>query len=114
MKTKVISFLTSVFLTFIASPVAHAWDGVATGVISKIDTVNETNNYELRVFFGSTVMCNNTTPTMNTWAYLNSSDPNYKTTVANLMLAFTTGKTVTIFTMNEGYGCHIHYVSVNA
>jgi hypothetical protein len=39
---------------------------------------------------------------------------NYKATLANLMLAFSTGKTVTIFTMNEGYGCHIHYVSVQA
>ncbi len=59
-------------------------------------------------------MCNNTDPTMKTWGYLNSSDPNYKATLANLMLAFSTGKTVTIFTMNEGYGCHIHYVSVQA
>ena len=114
MKIRRIAFLGSLFLAFSTSPVAHAWDGVATGVISGIDTVNETNNYELRVFLGSTVMCNNTTPSMNTWGYLNSSDPNYKATVANLMLAFATGKTVTIFTMNEGYGCHIHYVSVKA
>ena len=114
MKIRRIALLASALIACITSSVAHAWDGVATGVISKIDTVNETNNYELRVFLGSTVMCNNTTPTMNTWAYLNSADANYKTTVANLVLAFTTGKTVTIFTMNEGYGCHIHYVSVNA
>ena len=50
---------------------------------------------------------------MNTWGYLNSSDANYKATLANLMLAFATGKSVTIFTINEGGGCHIHYVSVN-
>jgi len=106
--------LVTLFLAFIISPLAYGWDGVATGVITRIDTVNETNNYELRVFLGSTVMCNNTDPTMKTWGYLNSSDPNYKATLANLMLAFSTGKTVTIFTMNEGYGCHIHYVSVQA
>ena len=105
--------LTSIFLSLIIPRFAYAWDGVATGTISRIDTVNETNNFELRVFLGSTVMCNNTTPSMNTWGYLNSSDANYKATLANLMLAFATGKSVTIFTINEGGGCHIHYVSVN-
>jgi hypothetical protein len=114
MKTARTLVLIPIFLSLIISRLAYAWDGVATGVISRIDTVNETNNFELRVFLGSTVMCNNTTPSMNTWGNLNSSDPNYKTAVANLMLAFSTGKTVTIFTTNEGGGCHIHYVSVQA
>lgn len=106
--------LTPIFLSLIMSRIAYAWDGVTTGVINRFETVNETNNFELRVFLGGAVMCNNTTPSMNTWGYLNSSDPNYKATVANLMLAFSTGKTVTIFTTNEGGGCHIHYVSVQA
>jgi len=83
------------FLAFIISPLANAWDGVATGTITKIDTINEANNYELRVFLGSTAMCNNPDPTVKTWAFLNSSDANCKATLANLMLAFSMEKTVT-------------------
>ncbi|HEX2951680.1 MAG TPA: hypothetical protein VHV83_19260 [Armatimonadota bacterium] len=98
-------------LTFTSA--ALAWDGVASGNVSQLDTINESNNYELRVYLGGAKMCNNTDSTLNTWAYLNSSDPNYKGTLANLMLAYATGKTVTIFTMNDGgAGCHIHYVMV--
>jgi hypothetical protein len=59
-------------------------------------------------------MCNNATATLNGWAYLNSSDPNYKETVANLTLAYAMGKHVTIYTLNDnGAGCHIHYVMVS-
>lgn len=114
---KIVSFLT--FALTVCSltipPLASAldWDGVVDGKISRIETINETNNYELRVHLGGLTICNHINPTLNTWGYLNSSDPNYKVTVANLMLAYALGKSVTIFTMNDaGVGCHIHYVSV--
>jgi hypothetical protein len=102
--------LSSVFCLTWAQP----YDGIVSGTVSQIDTVaNETNNYELRVALGGIVMCNVQDPSLNTWAYLNASDPNYKLTAANLMLAYTTGKRVTISTRNDaGVGCHIHYVSV--
>lgn len=100
-------------LFFFVINFSWAWDGICTGTISGINTVaNEANNFELRVFLNGAQMCNNTDPNMNGWGYLNASDQNYKVTVANLMLAYATGKTVTIYTMNEGQGCHIHYVAV--
>jgi hypothetical protein len=113
MKNTSIAALLFAISATLTAPVAQGWDGIASGKISQIDTVNETNNYELRVFLGDTKMCNHPEPSLNTWAYLNSSDPNYKATLANLMLAYAMGKSVVIFTMNDaGAGCHIHYVAV--
>ena len=98
-----------------ASPVA-AWDGIATGKISEIHTLTESNNYEFRVrIAGVTTVCNHPNPDAVGWAYMNSADTNYKAVVANLMSAHALGRTVTIFTMNDGgAGCHIHYVVVNS
>jgi hypothetical protein len=101
---------------FVSSSLVWAWDGAVGGTITQIDTVsNEPNNYEFRVYVnGGVQMCNNTTATLNGWAYLNSSDANYKEAVANLTLAYAMGKHVTIYTMNDnGVGCHIHYVMVS-
>jgi len=91
---------------------AFGWDGVASGKIAEIHTLTEQGNYELRVVIvGAAQVCNNTNPALYGWAYMNSSDVNYKTVVANLMLAYTMGKTVTVYTMNDGNtGCHLHYV----
>lgn len=115
MKYSLAKLLSCVVAAYAFAQSAFAWDGVVEGNITQIDTINESNNYELRVSLGGKVMCNNTDGTLNTWAYLNSSDPNYKGTLANLMLAFATGKHVTIITMNDaGLGCHIHYISVVA
>jgi len=103
------------FLTACASlPAFSAWDGVASGVVTRIETINESNNYELRVVLGGSKICNHADPYISTFAYLNSADPNYKATFTNLMMAYALGKRVEIFTMNDsGVGCHIHYVSVS-
>lgn len=90
-----------------------AWDGAVTGYVSGLDTVNEPNNYEMRIYLGGATMCNVNNSSLSSFAYLNSSDPNYSATLANLMMAYSMGKQVSIFTMNDsGAGCHIHYVMV--
>jgi len=92
---------------------ASAWDGAVSGVITGIDTVTaEPGNFEFRVFLGTATICNGPIGSMNGWGYLNSSDSNYKVTVANLMLAFAAGKNVMIFSMVEGGACHIRYVAI--
>ena len=97
---------------FISS--ASAWDGAASGKISQIDTLADPTSFEFRVYLGGQAMCNVSDPALKSWAYLNSSDANYKATVANLMMAYAAGKNVTIYTLNDGgVGCHIHYVMVN-
>lgn len=106
--------LTAFAILLLGSAWAMAWDGAVSGKISRIDTITEANNYELRVYLGWQTMCNVSNPDLSGWAYLNSSDPNYKATVANLMMAYATGKNVYIYSMNDsGLGCHIHYVVVN-
>lgn len=104
----------ALMLLSVFSAPAFAWDGYVSGTITQIDTVAETNNYETRIYVGGATVCNNTSPDLATLGYLNSSDPNYKAVVANLMLAYTMGRKVEIFTMNDNnVGCHIHYVKVH-
>ncbi len=90
-----------------------AWDGAVIGTISQIDTVaNEPNDYEVRIYLGGITMCTATNGTQD-FAYMNSTDNNFKATLANLMMAYSMGKTVNIYTMNDSsVGCHIHYVMV--
>ena len=82
----------------------------AAGTISQIDTIaNEPNNYEIRIYLGGIQMCTTSGP--STYAYLNSADNNFNATYASLMMAYSTGKNIVIFTLNDaGIGCHIHYV----
>lgn len=91
-----------------------AWDGVVSGTISRIDSVaGEPGNYETRILMNGQTFCSATGVIDGGWGYLNSSDANYKGTLAMLMLAYSTGKAVTIYSLKEGAGyCHIHYVMV--
>jgi hypothetical protein len=96
-----------------AGPASATWDGVINGKITQIDTITETNNFEFRVYLGVSPVCTTNATTTRDFAYMNSSDPNYKATVANLMMAYSTGKNVTLYTMNDGgIGCHLHYATV--
>lgn len=116
MKSLIRLFKLSAFLCgFAYVDTASAWDGVVSGVITGIDTVTaEPGNYEFRVFLGSATVCNGPVASMNGWGYLNSSDSNYKVSVANLMLAYAAGKNVTIFSVVEGGACHIRYVAIRS
>ena len=103
-----------VFAAF-AHKAALAWDGAVVGTIAGIDSVaSEPGNYETRVFIsGQTTICTAAGIIDPGWGYLNSTDSNYKGTLAMLMLAYSMNKTVTVYTMKDGAGfCHIHYVVV--
>ena len=98
------------------TPAAMAdWDGSVYGTIAGMDSIaNEANNYELRVYVtGATTYCKSAPAVASGFAYLNSADVNYKGTLATLLMAYGTGKAVTIYMMNDGNsGCHIHYVAI--
>jgi hypothetical protein len=86
---------------------ALAWSGQASGVIFQID-VTDGDGYGLRAYLSTTAMCGAST---GNWAYLNSSDSNYSTYAAALMMAKATGENVTIFSnVDSGGFCHIGYV----
>ena len=100
----------------LSTPAPAAWDGAVTGVITVLDsTANEPNNYELRIAIGGvTQFCNTTATAVQGFGYMNSGDVNFKGTLATLLMAYSAGKTVTVYTMNDSQvGCHIHYVSVH-
>jgi hypothetical protein len=86
---------------------AVAWDGQISGVIFELD-VTAGDDSGFRVFLPTTSMCGNS---MN-WAYLNSSDSNYSTYAAALMMAKATGENIVVFSNKDSNGyCHIGYVA---
>jgi hypothetical protein len=62
-----------------------------------------------RVYFSPAVsMCGNG----NTWAYLNTTDINYSTYVATIMMAKAQGLGILVYTTVDPNGyCHIGYLS---
>ncbi len=101
-------FIATCF-TFISTPVL-AWDGAVTGKVIQIDIEPSGTNYGFRVYFHSL-------PTMCTagpsWAYLNSTEPNYQAIASALMLAYSSGKSVIIYSnLEAGSYCKIGYVTL--
>jgi hypothetical protein len=78
-----------------------------TGHINKIFT-SLPNNYSFRVFFDTEMSgCN------SEFSYVNTSDPNYQVYVSTLLLAYSTGKSVTVITVLDSGGyCRINELSV--
>ncbi|MEO9601261.1 hypothetical protein [Parasphingorhabdus sp.] len=90
-----------------SAPVA-AWDGTTTGKVTQIDITTPGPNYDFRVYLeGFPGLCT----AGHTWAFINTGDTNYETIASALMLAYSTGKTVTIYTNDSTSGyCKIGYV----
>ena len=87
---------------------AQAWDGTYVGTVSQVD-VTDSGNFGLRVYLSSGVtMCG----TSNYWAYLNSTDSNYNTYVAAIVMAKATGAQLTLFTTQVNGYCHIGYLTL--
>ena len=102
--------LTALFFLVFSSQTFAAWDGSATGTISRIE-VTDGNNYGFRILLdGNPKLCGNE----HNWAYINESDSNYNTFVSVLIAAKAGKQRVRVFTKRkdgaaDGY-CHIGYV----
>jgi hypothetical protein len=95
-------------LWFAGVGAAHAWDGVASGVVNAVE-ITGGSNYGFRVFVaGVTNMCGSG----SNWAFLNESDSNYKTYVSAILMAKAQGTPVIVYTNSENGYCRIGYVSV--
>ena len=113
--TRLVPLAAFVAGSSLSTPASADWDGAIAGTISGFDSVaNDPNNYELRVMLtGVSTICKTADTDVQGFAYLNSVDNNFKATLAILLTAYTTGKTVTLFTMDDNHvGCHLHYVTV--
>lgn len=107
-------FLT--ILLAIASFHAHAWDGVVSGKIVRMESVGgaaASANFDLRVYLSSaTPPCpgNSTVPVY--WSYINANDYNYKGIMSMLLMAHAMDKEVTIHSNIVGGFCQIAWVIV--
>ncbi len=106
---RLVAIFITAFLTFISAP-ALAWYGAFTAKIAKIDLAPADGNYPFRVYLENVpAMC---TGGPN-WAYLNPTDPNYQAVVSALMLAYSSRKTVVIYSnLQNGSYCKIGYVTL--
>jgi hypothetical protein len=97
---------------------AMAWDGTVSGKIAEIDGVGGAGgapgNYDVRVHLqGQAVICPGAIDT--SWGYINIDDPNYKALLALLLIAQSSGETVTLYTNKSSSGyCQIGYVNVKS
>ena len=75
-----------------------------SGVIKSVEVFGE-GNYAFRIRFqGATIMCS----LNEAWAYIESTDSNYKTKVSTLLTAFSMGATVRIYTEATSRNhCHL-------
>ena len=89
---------------------AHAWDGVVTGRVFRIDTVPGQSN-GFRVYMQNyPAMCTGG----ENYGFMNESDAMFKATAALLLSAKLTDRTVVIATTNSVNGtCQIGFVSVS-
>jgi hypothetical protein len=96
------------FVAVLASPLVLAWDGLPTGIPGQLDVAQGSGGLGFRVALSPAVpMCGNA----NTWAYLNTTDTNYSTNVAIVMMAKAQGLRLTVYTTADSSGyCHIGYI----
>lgn len=86
---------------------AQPWDGSAAGKVRTLD-VTASENFGFRVYLEGQAMCTGGP----SWAYVNGSDPSYKSYVSLLMLARAMDKPVLIYSQRTGDYCKIGYVSM--
>jgi hypothetical protein len=110
MKRKVLGFLAGLVALGASLP-ALAWDGYPDGVPATIEVAQGAANYSFRVHFAPAVpMCGNG----NTWAYLNTTDGNYSTFVAAILMAKAQGTRVTVYSNVDASGyCHIGHIGLH-
>ena len=124
---RILCFLLFLLLSVLcmSTPISYAstnanWDGMIHTKIVAIDVACG-NNYDFRVSVASPDLLNdcNTPHEPITWCYVNESDPNYKTYVSLLTLAYTMDYSVVLY-LNKVqsspgssiFYAHIGYISV--
>ena len=90
----------------------QAWDGTVRGKVARLEMVpnpeGDNPNYSARVVLeGRPELCGNE----NTWAYINTSDGNYKGIIATLLSVKLTESEVLLYTNRDERGfCRLGYL----
>ena len=106
--TNAIKAAVLLFCVGIAISPASAWDGVVTEKVNRIDFVPSTGGQSLRVYLvGDPIICTGGP----SWGYIDASAGNYEAIASALMLSYSTGKTVTVYTTKDASDyCEIGYL----
>lgn len=94
---------------------AHAQQQATAGKVGEIDAVaaagGAPNNFDFRVYLaGNPTLC--VVTNQGYWAYINTTDANYKTITTLVTAAYLTGRTVALYaTPVNGY-CQITYLAL--
>jgi hypothetical protein len=103
----------------VASAQAFANGTPSTGTIWRMDAVGSAGsapgNADTRVYLnGVSTFCPGSPDP--SWAFINANDANYKGVLATLMMAYATGKSVTIYAVPAQIGtttfCQISWINV--
>lgn len=104
-----LALFIATFLTFTSVP-ALAWDGAFTAKVKQIDLAPLNANAAFRVYLENVPAICAGGPD---WAYLNPSDANYQAVVSGLMLAYSSGTAVIIYSnLDASSHCKIGYVAL--
>lgn len=110
-------FIVVFFSLLLSSISANAWDGVTTGKIVRMESVGGASNgenFDLRVTLSQgTPPCPGNPAAPVDWSYINTNNYNYAGVFATLMLAYSKGKNVTIYSNTVGGFCHIGWVIIS-
>lgn len=115
MKTRFIRATLAACLAAMALSTASAWDGAVNGTIIQLDGLGSTGgapgNFDFRIYIsGGPLMC--TGAAQSGWAYVNSTDANYKALVSMLLTAYVMGKNVTVYSNLVNSECQIGYIKI--
>ncbi len=95
---------------------ALCWDGMVTGKISQLNGVGSAGgapgNADLRIYLeGNPDICAGATDPK--WAFINSNEANYQGLLSLILMAQTTGRIVTLYTVKAQNGyCQLGYISI--
>jgi hypothetical protein len=92
---------------------ALCWDGVVSGKIGQLEGVGSAGgapgNYDLRIYLeGKPDICPG-----GKWAYINSNEANYQGMFSLILMAQTTGRNVTLYTVKAQNGyCQLGHIAI--
>jgi len=114
-KNKLLHRIFIISMTLLPIP-ALCWDGVVSGKIGQIHGVGSAGgapgNFDLRIFLeGNPDLCAGATDPK--WAFINSNEANYQGMLSLILMAQTTGRNVTLYTVKAQNGyCQLGYIAI--
>jgi hypothetical protein len=114
-KDKLLLRVLIISMTLLPIP-ALCWDSVVSGKIGQLEGVGSAGgapgNYDLRIYLaGKSDICVGATDPK--WAFINSNEANYQGMLSLILMAQTTGRNVTLYTVKAQNGyCQLGHIAI--